>query len=167
MAFHAVRCSTRLPHASLDVFLLRLQLAEGFSLSCSLPSFVCVLYLRWKQGQGSDLAVVAGSLSSSESVPSSSWNGCWGCREGGPGCCCEVCAGDSGFRNVDVVGKAEWITYLGSSNVAITLRAAAIMLKLDSGWDWFITLSARDYPLITQDGMPILSFLFAPWICVP
>jgi hypothetical protein len=60
------------------------------------------------------------------------------------------------FGNVDVVGKADWITYLGSSNVAITLRAAAIMLKLDSGWNWFITLSARDYPLITQDGMLIL-----------
>lgn len=57
------------------------------------------------------------------------------------------------FGNVDVVGKADWITYLGSSNVAITLRAAAIMLKLDSGWNWFITLSARDYPLITQDDL--------------
>ncbi|KAG4907585.1 hypothetical protein JHK84_056118 [Glycine max] len=55
------------------------------------------------------------------------------------------------FGNVDVVGKADYVTYLGSSNVAITLRAAAIMLKLDSGWNWFITLSARDYPLITQD----------------
>lgn len=57
------------------------------------------------------------------------------------------------FGNVDVAGKADWITYLGSSNVAITLRAAAIMLKLDSGWNWFITLSARDYPLITQDDL--------------
>ncbi|XP_027367249.1 beta-glucuronosyltransferase GlcAT14A [Abrus precatorius] len=57
------------------------------------------------------------------------------------------------FGNVDVVGKADWVTYLGSSNVAITLRAAAIMLKLDSGWNWFITLSARDYPLITQDDL--------------
>lgn len=66
------------------------------------------------------------------------------------------------FGNVDVVGKADWITYLGSSNVAITLRAAAVMLKLDSGWNWFITLSARDYPLITQDGNAnfFLSFLF-------
>ena len=63
------------------------------------------------------------------------------------------------FGNVDVVGKADWITYLGSSNVAITLRAAAIMLKLDAGWNWFITLSARDYPLITQDGMPIFCVL--------
>ncbi|KAI4313820.1 hypothetical protein L6164_026770 [Bauhinia variegata] len=57
------------------------------------------------------------------------------------------------FGNVDVVGKADYVTYLGSTNVAITLRAAAIMLKLDSGWDWFITLSARDYPLITQDDL--------------
>ncbi|XP_014511037.1 beta-glucuronosyltransferase GlcAT14A [Vigna radiata var. radiata] len=57
------------------------------------------------------------------------------------------------FGNVDVVGKADYVTYLGSSNVAIALRAAAIMLKLDSGWNWFITLSARDYPLITQDDL--------------
>ncbi|CAL0300334.1 unnamed protein product [Lupinus luteus] len=57
------------------------------------------------------------------------------------------------FGNVDVVGKADWVTYLGSSNVAITLRAAAIMLKLDNCWNWFITLSARDYPLITQDDL--------------
>ncbi|XP_054809034.1 beta-glucuronosyltransferase GlcAT14A [Prosopis cineraria] len=57
------------------------------------------------------------------------------------------------FGNVDVVGKADWITYLGSTNIAITLRAAAVMLKLDSGWNWFITLSARDYPLITQDDL--------------
>ncbi|KAL5140038.1 Beta-glucuronosyltransferase GlcAT14A [Glycine soja] len=57
------------------------------------------------------------------------------------------------FGNVDVVGKADYVTYLGSSNVAIILRAAAIMLKLDSGWNWFITLSARDYPLITQDDL--------------
>ncbi|MED6110644.1 hypothetical protein PIB30_044866 [Stylosanthes scabra] len=57
------------------------------------------------------------------------------------------------FGNVDVVGNADWITYLGSSNVAIALRAAAIMLKLDSGWNWFITLSARDYPLMTQDDL--------------
>lgn len=56
------------------------------------------------------------------------------------------------FGNVDVVGKADYVTYLGSSNVAITLRAAAIMMKLDGGWNWFVTLSARDYPLITQDG---------------
>ncbi|MED6112925.1 hypothetical protein PIB30_066183 [Stylosanthes scabra] len=57
------------------------------------------------------------------------------------------------FGNVDVVGKADYVTLLGSSNIAITLRAAAIMMKLDSGWDWFVTLSALDYPLITQDDL--------------
>ncbi|XP_014519237.1 beta-glucuronosyltransferase GlcAT14A isoform X2 [Vigna radiata var. radiata] len=57
------------------------------------------------------------------------------------------------FRNVDVVGKADYVTYLGSSNVAVTLRAASVMMKLDAGWDWFVTLSARDYPLVTQDDL--------------
>ena len=70
------------------------------------------------------------------------------------------------FGNVDVVGKADYVTYLGSSNVAITLRAAAIMMKLDDGWDWFVTLSARDYPLITQDGNAntVIS-VFGSWVC--
>ncbi|KAE9595429.1 putative glucuronosyltransferase [Lupinus albus] len=57
------------------------------------------------------------------------------------------------FGNADVVGNADYVTHLGSSNVAITLRAAAIMMKLDGGWNWFVTLSARDYPLITQDDL--------------
>nr|KYP46951.1 Xylosyltransferase 1 [Cajanus cajan] len=57
------------------------------------------------------------------------------------------------FRNVDVVGKADYVTYLGSSNVAVTLRAASVMMKLDGGWDWFLTLSASDYPLLTQDDL--------------
>ncbi|KAF3431687.1 hypothetical protein FNV43_RR26419 [Rhamnella rubrinervis] len=55
------------------------------------------------------------------------------------------------FGNVDVVGKPDRLTYMGSTNIATTLRAAAILLRIDSGWDWFITLSAMDYPLITQD----------------
>ncbi|CAL5203032.1 unnamed protein product [Lathyrus oleraceus] len=62
------------------------------------------------------------------------------------------------FRNVDVVGKADWMTYLGSSNVVITPCNYAIILKLDSGWSWFITLSACDYPLIRHDD---LSHLFS------
>ncbi|XP_015895544.2 beta-glucuronosyltransferase GlcAT14A isoform X2 [Ziziphus jujuba] len=57
------------------------------------------------------------------------------------------------FGNVDVVGKPDRLTYMGSTNIATTLRAAAILLRLDSGWDWFITLSAMDYPLITQDDL--------------
>nr|XP_043624465.1 beta-glucuronosyltransferase GlcAT14A [Erigeron canadensis] len=57
------------------------------------------------------------------------------------------------FENVDVVGKPDANTYMGSSNIAAVLRAAAIFLKVDSDWDWFVTLSAMDYPLLTQDDL--------------
>ncbi|CAI9779128.1 unnamed protein product [Fraxinus pennsylvanica] len=57
------------------------------------------------------------------------------------------------FGNVDVIGKPDPVTYMGSTNIAAVLRAASILLKLDGGWDWFITLSALDYPLITQDDL--------------
>jgi len=60
------------------------------------------------------------------------------------------------FGNVDVMGKPDRLTYMGSSNIATTLRAAAILLRMDGGWNWFVTLSALDYPLLTQDGMLIL-----------
>ncbi|GLT35029.1 hypothetical protein SLA2020_095140 [Shorea laevis] len=59
----------------------------------------------------------------------------------------------SSFGNVDVVGKPDRFSYMGSSHIAGTLRAASILLKLDCGWDWFIALSAKDYPLITQDDL--------------
>lgn len=63
------------------------------------------------------------------------------------------------FGNVDVIGKPDPVTYMGSTNIAAVLRAASILLKLDGGWDWFITLSALDYPLITQDGkLSVLEF---------
>ncbi|KAG0463012.1 hypothetical protein HPP92_021488 [Vanilla planifolia] len=57
------------------------------------------------------------------------------------------------FANVDVVGKAGAMTYMGSSGLAATLHAAAVLLRLDKGWDWFITLSVDDYPLVTQDDL--------------
>jgi Core-2/I-Branching enzyme len=57
------------------------------------------------------------------------------------------------FGNVDVVGRPSAGTPMGSSGLAGTLGAAAAMLRLDREWDWFITLSADDYPLLTQDGM--------------
>lgn len=60
------------------------------------------------------------------------------------------------FGNVDVIGKPDANTYMGASNVAAVLRAAAIFLKVDSDWDWFVTLSAVDYPLLTQDGIVLL-----------
>ncbi|KAG9449388.1 hypothetical protein H6P81_009353 [Aristolochia fimbriata] len=57
------------------------------------------------------------------------------------------------FGNVDVIGKPDAITYMGSSTLAAMLHAASILLRLDSGWDWFITLSSTDYPLVTQDDL--------------
>ncbi|KAJ6988151.1 hypothetical protein NC653_021165 [Populus alba x Populus x berolinensis] len=57
------------------------------------------------------------------------------------------------FGNVDVIGMPSRLTYMGSSNLAAMLRAAAILLRMDAGWTWFVSLSATDYPLITQDGV--------------
>ncbi|KAB5538108.1 hypothetical protein DKX38_015641 [Salix brachista] len=63
------------------------------------------------------------------------------------------------FGNVDVVGKPGRLTYMGSSNLAAILRAAAILLRMDAGWTWFVSLSAMDYPLITQDGHNVVRIL--------
>jgi len=40
--------------------------------------------------------------------------------------------------------------------VANTLHAAAVLLNQARDWDWFINLSASDYPLVTQDGTNLL-----------
>jgi beta-glucuronosyltransferase len=56
------------------------------------------------------------------------------------------------FRNVKVVTRANLVTYRGPTMVANTLHAAAILLREGGDWDWFINLSASEYPLVTQDG---------------
>lgn len=56
------------------------------------------------------------------------------------------------FNNVRMITKANLVTYRGPTMVANTLHAAAILLKQGGQWDWFINLSASDYPLVTQDG---------------
>lgn len=62
------------------------------------------------------------------------------------------------FKNVMVIGKADLVTYKGPTMIAATLHAVAILLKQAKDWDWFINLSASDYPLMSQDG--IYGFLF-------
>ncbi|XXG45697.1 hypothetical protein AAC387_Pa02g0708 [Persea americana] len=57
------------------------------------------------------------------------------------------------FGNVRVVVRANLVTYRGPTMVANTLHAAAILLKEGGVWDWFINLSASDYPLVTQDDL--------------
>lgn len=56
------------------------------------------------------------------------------------------------FQNVRMIVKANFVTYRGPTMVANTLHAAAILLREGGDWDWFINLSASDYPLVTQDG---------------
>lgn len=55
--------------------------------------------------------------------------------------------------NVRVVSRSNLVTYRGPSMVTNTLHAAAILMKEGGDWDWFINLSASDYPLLTQDGI--------------
>ncbi|XAR68958.1 hypothetical protein NMG60_11000383 [Bertholletia excelsa] len=63
------------------------------------------------------------------------------------------------FRNVMVVGKANLVTYKGPTMIACTLHGIAILLK-QAKWDWFINLSASDYPLVPQDDLlHIFSYL--------
>ena len=63
----------------------------------------------------------------------------------------------SDVGNVYMITKANLVTYRGPTMVANTLHACAILLKLSKDWDWFINLSASDYPLVTQDGIHILT----------
>lgn len=55
--------------------------------------------------------------------------------------------------NVRMIRRSNLVTYRGPSMVTNTLHAAAILLKEGGEWDWFINLSASDYPLVTQDDM--------------
>ncbi|KAL7100820.1 hypothetical protein ACP275_08G019200 [Erythranthe tilingii] len=65
------------------------------------------------------------------------------------------------FENVRMITKANLVTYRGPTMVANTLHAAAILLKEGGEWDWFINLSASDYPLVTQDDL-LHTFSYLP-----
>ncbi|ESQ30115.1 hypothetical protein EUTSA_v10012067mg, partial [Eutrema salsugineum] len=59
----------------------------------------------------------------------------------------------SKIGNVYMITKANLVTYTGPTMVSNTLHACAILLKRNQDWDWFINLSASDYPLVTQDDL--------------
>ncbi|KAL1555589.1 Beta-glucuronosyltransferase GlcAT14A [Salvia divinorum] len=59
----------------------------------------------------------------------------------------------SAVENVRVMAQSNLVTYKGPTMIACTLQAVAILLKESLDWDWFINLSASDYPLMTQDDM--------------
>ncbi|KAH9331908.1 hypothetical protein KI387_004016, partial [Taxus chinensis] len=63
--------------------------------------------------------------------------------------------------NVHMIRKANLVTYRGPTMVSNTLHAAAILLKRSKDWDWFINLSASDYPLVTQDDL-LHTFSYLP-----
>ncbi|KAA0046645.1 beta-glucuronosyltransferase GlcAT14B [Cucumis melo var. makuwa] len=42
---------------------------------------------------------------------------------------------------------------LGPTMIACTLQAISVLLRESLDWDWFINLSASDYPLMTQDDL--------------
>lgn len=56
-------------------------------------------------------------------------------------------------ENVRVIATGNLVTYKGPTMIACTLHAIAILLKESAKWDWFINLSASDYPLVTQDDL--------------
>ncbi|RZC70715.1 hypothetical protein C5167_033844 [Papaver somniferum] len=58
----------------------------------------------------------------------------------------------SQIGNVWIVGKPNLVTYRGPTMLATTLHAMSLLLR-SCKWDWFINLSASDYPLITQDDL--------------
>lgn len=70
-------------------------------------------------------------------------------------------------QNVDVIGRADFVYLKGSSAISSTLHGASLLLHLSPNWDWFIRLTADDYPLVTQDGMFSgnfhLGWIFAPF----
>ncbi|KAM3386253.1 hypothetical protein ACQJBY_009714 [Aegilops geniculata] len=61
------------------------------------------------------------------------------------------------FANVDVVGESYAVDRTGSSVLAAALHGAAVLLRIGADWDWFVTLSSWDYPLVTQDGKILLA----------
>ncbi|KAJ4963712.1 hypothetical protein NE237_023651 [Protea cynaroides] len=65
------------------------------------------------------------------------------------------------FGNVNVVGRSYALNLMGSSALAATLHAASIFLRISRDWDWFIPLSASDYPIMTQDDL-LHAFTFLP-----
>eukprot|EP00245_Coleochaete_scutata_P003056 TRINITY_DN14363_c0_g1_i1.p1 TRINITY_DN14363_c0_g1~~TRINITY_DN14363_c0_g1_i1.p1 ORF type:complete len:376 (+),score=43.35 TRINITY_DN14363_c0_g1_i1:74-1129(+) len=57
------------------------------------------------------------------------------------------------MENVYVVPNPNLVSYRGPTMVAWTLHAISILLQRHKDWDWFIQISAADYPLLPQDDI--------------
>ncbi|PRQ51673.1 putative glucuronosyltransferase [Rosa chinensis] len=63
-------------------------------------------------------------------------------------------------QNVHLIGKADFVYRKGSSSISFTLHGASILLRLSTNWDWFISFTVDDYPLLKQDDLlHIMSFM--------
>jgi beta-glucuronosyltransferase len=61
------------------------------------------------------------------------------------------------FDNVRLVEGVGPVSSKGPTEVAALLQGIAILLREFKDWNWFINLSASDYPLLPQDGtFPLL-----------
>ncbi|KAF2530873.1 hypothetical protein F2Q70_00033179 [Brassica cretica] len=63
---------------------------------------------------------------------------------------------DPTFRevaNVRVMSQSNLVAYKGPTMIACTLQVVAVLLKESLDWDWFINLSASDYPRVTEDDL--------------
>ncbi|KAF3331641.1 xylosyltransferase 1-like protein [Carex littledalei] len=65
------------------------------------------------------------------------------------------------FDNVRLVEGAGPVSSKGPSEVASMLQGIAILLREFKDWNWFINLSASDYPLLSQDDI-LHSFSYIP-----
>lgn len=69
------------------------------------------------------------------------------------------------FDNVRLVEGAGPVSSKGPSEVAAMLQGIAILLREFKDWNWFINLSASDYPLLSQDGtFPPLDCYYASYL---
>ncbi|KAJ3682734.1 hypothetical protein LUZ60_012961 [Juncus effusus] len=57
------------------------------------------------------------------------------------------------FGNVRLVSGAKPVSAKGPTEVAAMLQGIAILLREFKDWNWFINLSASDYPLMSQDDI--------------
>eukprot|EP00270_Netrium_digitus_P002930 TRINITY_DN1332_c1_g1_i1.p1 TRINITY_DN1332_c1_g1~~TRINITY_DN1332_c1_g1_i1.p1 ORF type:complete len:415 (-),score=65.40 TRINITY_DN1332_c1_g1_i1:181-1425(-) len=56
-------------------------------------------------------------------------------------------------KNVHLISRSNLVTYRGVTMVSTYLHCASMLLRLNRSWDWFILLSASDYPVVRQDDL--------------
>ncbi|XP_062078041.1 26S proteasome non-ATPase regulatory subunit 13 homolog A-like [Humulus lupulus] len=50
-------------------------------------------------------------------------------------------------------GSGSWNSMISITKILMEFPLSTLFLKINADWNWFITLSAADYPLMTQDAI--------------